>query len=118
MTSVSHLSNHLAKRWHLAFALVTLVSCFVATPSLSAAEGPCAADRKAFCKDYKGAWRKCLKDNFTSLSQGCRDSLGKGAKAKVEGATKGALGGATDAAGSVTKKLNDVGAGVKGTDGQ
>ena len=62
-----------------------VILCTVALNETAKAEGPCAADRKALCKDFKGQWKKCLSENMDKLSQGCKDSL----SAKVQGKSAG-----------------------------
>lgn len=45
------------------------------TVSVASAEGPCAKDREAFCKDVQpgeGRIIKCLKDNKDKLSAECK----------------------------------------------
>ena len=69
-------------------SLIMTVSLFLAPGVFSEpahAEGPCGADRKTLCKEFKGQWRKCLSENMDKLSQGCKDHLAMKTKGKALG---------------------------------
>lgn len=70
------------KKVVLAAALFSL-----ALPSLGHAMGECRDDRKKFCPDAglnEDKIKECLKTNYRSLSQPCKDMIDKKIEEKVE----------------------------------